>query len=539
MSWLSSLSIRFKILSIVVIAILGFSIILAFNFSVTSANKTSLQQIRDIYFPTLERIDASQVRLDKIKETLNAAASSAELDMLEESDAFAQAMEQGFAEVMRLDDETQGGVKRLQDQFQQYYQQARKLTVGIIDGNMAAADIGNSVKAMRASLKDFSSSLKAFRGASYQRFTDSIDAVNDNSKKALEVGFMVSLLAIFIVLVVGYFISTMISRNILHVVNSLEEMGRGEGDLTKRLEASGNDEIGRLALAFNTFVAKLQTIIKQIADSTFKVSSAAEEMSSISEESKRNSDRQLHETEQVAAAINQMSATVQEVSQNASSAASSAHEASDQANSGRNVVEQTISSINELASGVEKASEVIHKLESDTENIGVVLDVIRGISEQTNLLALNAAIEAARAGEQGRGFAVVADEVRTLASRTQESTEEIHSMIESLQSGSKNAVEAMDLGRQQAHASVQQAGEAGESLNAITGSVSSISDMNTQIATAAEEQSAVSEEINRNITNITQLGEQATEGASQTSRASDELARLAAELQTTVSQFRT
>jgi len=248
--------------------------------------------------------------------------------------------------------------------------------------------------------------------------------------------------------------------------------------------------------------------------------------------------QQQSEVNQVATAMNEMSATVQEVASNASHAAQAAQDASEQAGEGLKVVDHTISSINNLANAVEEASGVINQLESDTDNIGVVLEVIRGISEQTNLLALNAAIEAARAGEQGRGFAVVADEVRTLASRTQESTLEIRSMIESLQSGSTQAVEVMTKGKEQAAISVGHAQKAGESLNGITQAVSSISDMNTQIATAAEEQTAVAEEINQNIVNISQLGEQAVSGAQQTSDASEELARLSNELQMMVGQFR-
>ncbi|NIA02649.1 MAG: methyl-accepting chemotaxis protein, partial [Planctomycetia bacterium] len=251
-----------------------------------------------------------------------------------------------------------------------------------------------------------------------------------------------------------------------------------------------------------------------------------------------NVDKQQAETGQVATAMNEMTTTVQEVACNATQTAEAANKANTETDSGRQIVTKTIESITELASEVETAAITIQQLESDSENIDSVVDVIRGISEQTNLLALNAAIEAARAGEQGRGFAVVADEVRTLASRTQESTLEIQSMIESLQTGAARAVEVMEQGRNKAQGSVENAARAGESLNVITSTVATISDMNTQIASAAEEQTAVAEEINRNIANISLLGDQTSEGARQTAASSEEMAQLAVQLQGLVGQFK-
>jgi methyl-accepting chemotaxis protein len=226
------------------------------------------------------------------------------------------------------------------------------------------------------------------------------------------------------------------------------------------------------------------------------------------------------------------------VARNASSAADEAHTADLEAQQGKQVVSETTQAISSLANEVDNASTVIQKLESDSESISSILDVIRGIAEQTNLLALNAAIEAARAGEQGRGFAVVADEVRSLANRTQESTQEIQKMIEKLQSGASDAVEVMVKGRDWANTSVEKAEQAASALERITKAVDVINSMNTQIATAAEEQSAVAQEIDRNVTNIHQVSNQTADGATQTAGASDELARLATDLQQLVSHFK-
>jgi len=311
-----------------------------------------------------------------------------------------------------------------------------------------------------------------------------------------------------------------------------------EGNLTVRADYQGKDELGRVANAFNRMGERFQAMVQQLSGATSQLAAAAEETSAVTEQTSSGIRQQQSETEQVATAMNEMTATVQEVAHSAASAAEAAHKADEEALAGKQVVTRTIDVIDSLASEVEKAAGVIHQLEQDSEQIGTVLDVIRGIAEQTNLLALNAAIEAARAGEQGRGFAVVADEVRTLASRTQQSTAEIQGMIEKLQNGAANAVKVMEASRTQAQAGVEQVAQAGASLDSITRAVGTINDLNAQIASAAEEQSSVAEEINRNIVNISQVADQTSQGAQQTAAASEELARLAEQLQSLVGQFR-
>ncbi len=288
---------------------------------------------------------------------------------------------------------------------------------------------------------------------------------------------------------------------------------------------------------YNKFIDAVASVIKNSKDTAEHLTNATETMRQQSDSAKQGVSRQQSEIDQIATAINQMTATVQEVARSATDAASAASQADQEANNGKNVVTQTVDSIQTLATNVELAADVIQQLEVDTSDIGSVLDVIKGIADQTNLLALNAAIEAARAGEQGRGFAVVADEVRTLASRTQESTEEINIMIEKLQSGAKNAVTAMETGREQARTGVDQALLAGQSLDAITQSVATINDMNTQIASAAEEQSKVAEEINRNVVNISQVADETASNVSQAADQSYELGNLASVLNSEVEQF--
>ena len=329
-------------------------------------------------------------------------------------------------------------------------------------------------------------------------------------------------------------------RAVLGSIHRLAEVSArmADGDLTAKVTLDTRDEMLSVAESFNNMSESFHNLVSQVISSTSQVASAAEELSAITEETSSGISRQQHETDQVATAINEMSATVQEVAGNATSASEATQAAEQEAAMGKQVVGNTIDSINRLADEVNRASDTIKEVESDSEEIGTVIDVIRGIAEQTNLLALNAAIEAARAGEQGRGFAVVADEVRTLASRTQSSTQEIQGMIERLQNGARRAVDAMVQSSEQAVHGVETAAEAGSSLEKITTAVSTIADMNTHIASAAEEQSAVAEEINRNIANISHISESNSEGAGQTATASAQLASLATELQQMVSRFR-
>jgi methyl-accepting chemotaxis protein len=348
--------------------------------------------------------------------------------------------------------------------------------------------------------------------------------------------FMVGIVAATFV---AWGIDALITLPLQNAAAAMRDISEGEGDLTQRLKVKGKDEIAQLAQAFNRFAEKIQGLVAQVTGFTATLASAATEMSAITETTSVGARRQHEETDQVASAITQMMSTVNETARNANEAATAAQHADIETNAGRDVVSKTVSSINSLAHEIDRVTTVIHRLGDDTANIGKVLDVIKGIAEQTNLLALNAAIEAARAGEQGRGFAVVADEVRTLASRTQQSTREIQEMIERLQSGSKEAVAAMDESRSMAQATVDQSSKAGESLDIIAGAVSTINTMNTQIATAMVEQNAVAENINKSIINISQVSDQTTEGSQQTAKASSDLSRLAVELQTLLSQFKT
>ncbi|MCW3148965.1 methyl-accepting chemotaxis protein [Stutzerimonas stutzeri] len=348
---------------------------------------------------------------------------------------------------------------------------------------------------------------------------------------------VIGALAIIIGLVAAASISRMIVVPLRQTVVQAQRVA--SGDLTQSQASTRGDELGQLQNAMHDMTDSLRGLIGRIGGGVSQIAAAAEQLSSVTAQTSAGVEKQREETDQVATAMNEMAATVQEVARNAEQASVAAQQADQQSRQGDRVVRGAIGEIGNLSAEVEHSAQAIEALNTESGRIGSVLEVIRAVAEQTNLLALNAAIEAARAGEQGRGFAVVADEVRALARRTHDSTEEIEGLIGNLQRVAQQAVEQMETSRNLTQHTVELANEAGTALGRITESVSTIEQMNQQIAAAAEQQSAVAENISESVTRVRDIGEQSASASEQTAAASAELARLGAELQGLVRQFRT
>ena len=350
----------------------------------------------------------------------------------------------------------------------------------------------------------------------------------------LVVGLLV--IATALTLLFAWLLTRSITAPISQALDAAEEIA--EGDLTRPIKVDGNDEAGRLLAAMAKMQDKLRDTLQRIAGSATQLASAAEELNAVTDESARGLTQQNNEIEQAATAVNEMTSAVEEVARNAVSTSEASRNATTSASDGRDLVQETVSAIERMSGDVQATATLIGELANESRDIGKVLDVIRGLADQTNLLALNAAIEAARAGEAGRGFAVVADEVRALAHRTQQSTSEIERMIGSIQAGTEHAVDSMRNSTERAESTLNIAKGAGMSLDTINTAVIEINERNLVIASAAEEQAQVAREVDRNLVNIRDLSVQSATGASQTSAASGELSRLAVDLNGMVGRFR-
>ncbi|MCQ4237706.1 methyl-accepting chemotaxis protein [Stutzerimonas stutzeri] len=347
-----------------------------------------------------------------------------------------------------------------------------------------------------------------------------------------------ALIAVGVILLLLGMLMRVLMRPLTDMGRAMANIAEGEGDLTRRLTVQSHDEFGELASAFNRFVERIHTSIREVSSATQQVNEVAARVLAASNSSMANSDEQASRTNSVAAAINELGAAAQEIARNAADASQQASGARHQAEDGRQVVEQNIRAMRELSAKISASCSQIEALNAKTVDIGQILEVIKGISEQTNLLALNAAIEAARAGEAGRGFAVVADEVRNLAHRTQSSAQEIQQMIEQLQVGAGASVQTMTESQRQSESSVSIADRAGERLGEVTQRIGEIDGMNQSVATATEEQTAVIESLNMDITEINTLNQQGVENLQSTLRACGDLDQQARRLKQLVDSFR-
>lgn len=524
MSWFNNLSFRYKLL--LPLAILAVLVVVLGSVSYVQSNKLAqaTKVLSDSIIPKLDKL----ISADRdIYQALSAERSILFMNVKDE--AFPAQVEFHKENVQQVGDR----IKAIKD---------------VVDDQQTLAAI-DSIIASHARWKSLSHEVVSLRAAntrqgrrdavslSFGAAADAFDDVRGQidvlvEKTATQVDVMegetdqqisatqssvltVTLIAVVICVGVAIVFPPMVLGPINRMIGYTDDLAEGSGDLTRRIRVKSEDELGHLSSGFNAFLNNLQNLINQVKTTAMHVHDGMDNVSALSDRSKHSVADQQAQIEMVATAMNEMVQSIHEVAQNAEQARMAAEKANSEAEGGLHVVNDTSSSINQLADEVVNASGVIEELQGAIGNIGAVLGVIRGIAEQTNLLALNAAIEAARAGEQGRGFAVVADEVRALASRTQQSTEEIQDMIQTLENKASKATQVMESGRSKAEASVEKASRMNEVLDTINTAVSEINNMNAQIASAAEEQSSVSDEISTSITSINDL-------ASDTSKTSEE-----------------
>ena len=526
----------FSLIIIMLIVTAGIGI---YNLSMMNEQMSKIINVSAEKVKLAARVNQGALAVSRAEKNIILADSKAAMD--EYADFIAQTRDEMLERRATLRNLVNDNGKRLLDEFAATWDEYIEVNLQIRD--LARANLNDKAIALSKNegrrLNDLAISQMANLVNAIEQ-----DMANDELKaqarhsSAYSLMLVITLIGLIAGIVIAIFISSRITGALNRLSHRMNDIADGEGDLTVTVDDSSKDETGDVARAFNKFVAKIRTTITSVASETTQVASTSEELSIVSNTTSEAVKKLHDETQQVATAMTQMNATIQDVANSAENAASSASDSNNNAKAGESMVNETVHAVDNLTKEINQSASAIEKLQADSENISTILDVIKGVSEQTNLLALNAAIEAARAGEQGRGFAVVADEVRTLAQRTKESAANIEQMIDKFQSGILTAIEVMTKSQQQTDLVVEKVSKTGETLRTINDYSSAINDMNAQIASAAEQQAVVAEEISRNVVSIKQVTEQSSAATEQTSTASNEMAILGNNLLKLVQQFK-
>ena len=538
MEFLQRLSIAKKVYLIPFIGTISFIVYLVLATVTALNNVKTLESTRDIQFPVLQAAESGLVALERVKESLASAVTTGDEEALKISDGFAEQLKKQLNQVSQLDAALRQEISPILSSFDDYYTVAFKVSEEMVSNTADMATIGERSQKMNADYDNTVKKLSQFRDVQLKDFTASIDDANQQASTLITVGIVMGIFTTFVLFLTAVLVVGGIKSSLLSIIKSLKDLAKEDGDLTVRIQTKSKDELGDLAFWFNSFMEKLQGVVKEIVNTALPLSSLAKDLHQLTDDTNKTIAVQRQAADKAKFAVDNMSSSVIAEASSANEASSAANDSNNAADRGQQTVGVTVNNIRQLASNVQEASDVILKLETDANQVGAVLDVIKGIAEQTNLLALNAAIEAARAGEQGRGFAVVADEVRTLASRTQKSTEEIQKTIEQLQSAARSAVQKMQQSTVQADQSVNSANQAGESLQVITTSIRRIREMNQHIASATEEQQVMANTIVNHVVDIVKHTEHSSLSAGNIAKASRELANLAQNLENIARLFR-
>lgn len=538
MTFLRSLSIKAKILSLTGLAVVGFLVNLLISYNLNTENSQRLADIQSIYFPVVEESKANIVRLARIEELLSTAVSTGEMDFIEAADLEHNNILAGLQKIQSIWSSRSGEINQLKAEFLSYYTVASKVSVSMLDGSFDPTTLSGQIDRMNSSLENTKTQMASFSDASLNAFNDTVSASNNAAQNVQSISLIIALVTLGVMLLAAWAIASTLNVSLNSLLVSLRAIATGDGDLTQRIKKESYDELGQVVDSFNLFIDKLHGNISELLSNTQPLTSVASDLNALTSSNSKITEQQKRATESVSIAMDNMVASMTQVSTNASLAAETAKDADNLAKEGRTVVNQSVNSITALAKEVENSSDVIRQLEADTTNVGSILDVIRGIAEQTNLLALNAAIEAARAGEAGRGFAVVADEVRTLASRTQTSTTEIQDVIEKLQQAALSAVKAMDESQEQARLSVENAHRTDTSLAEITNKIELITEMSSQIAKVIDQEQQSISTIKDNVMGIESTSEEAMKGMGQVAASSGSLNNIAEAIRYVTGQFK-
>ncbi|MCB4795680.1 methyl-accepting chemotaxis protein [Pseudomonas sp. NP21570] len=538
---LKNLSLTAKLSLVPAVALVGLVLYVVYTSLQLSATDSRLVLLETRSYPTLEKADAVIFQFSRVPALLNNAVAAGEPGILDEAREVLQqidSQQQALASLLSEQRQQHQALSDWRKAVRDYADNALAASTKLIDGSASFDDLRPSLDRMASDLAHAQKLGSDFRAQAYDDFQQTLVQTREANAATTRLGIILSLVLVVLVSLGAWLVIRSVMVNIRGVITSLQSIARGDGDLTQRVNVESNDEIGAMIELFNSFLDKLQRTIRQIIEAANPLGQVSKELYKLTQGSEENAKSQQHHTDSITRDILTMTGSIQEVAQRSQQASDEANSAARQAATAREHVGSLSTGISDLGDSVMGAVKAMEQLEEETQEVGSVLTVIRSIAEQTNLLALNAAIEAARAGEQGRGFAVVADEVRNLAQKTAASTAEIQQIIQRLQNSANTVLNVMTSNGEKSRASIERSIEATQLLEAIAGTVNQIDELNAGIAQFTQEQIGLSSSI-RQETQVLQQDAQATaNGAEATARLGEQLVSTGDHLRAATGQFR-
>jgi methyl-accepting chemotaxis protein len=531
-------SIRLKVLAIPTIAVVCIIATLIVNLIVRDSNHKLLDEAETTQFPALQIAERNLVRLEQLDSTLASGVTTGDEDMVVAAREIRDALVKDFAASKQIAPSYAAEVRKLEEEFSAYAKNAFGLTESMIDGSADFSQIPAKARLKNEQFETVHASLTAYRDARLNRFTGAISEAKSNTSEGTIYSTAIGILAVIMLFAAAIPISRGIVNSVNSVVSSLRAIAEENGDLTIRLKKTSDDEIGDLVFWFNSFMDKLQQIIIRVVDTAGPIAQTATTLNDFVTDTLSTSDQQKRRAAEIEQSAVNITSSVKQVAENADMASASAEDTAKIAAEGQSSILATVSNIDQLATDIEASASTIEELEETAKKVSLVIGVIKNIAEQTNLLALNAAIEAARAGEQGRGFAVVADEVRSLASKTQQSTDEIQETINALESGTERAVQMMKSSTVKTQTCVESVNEAGERFQTIVKKIDQNGELNSNIAQASHAQNKLSDELKSHASVISESSQKSHSATTQLAKNIQELGTLSDSLKSVADQFK-
>jgi len=538
MNFFNNISIFKKVIAIFILAVIIFALNLSISVISINKNRTTLNYMEQQVYQRVELANQNVFFIQRLDELYTQSVSFADEDLLTNAGTMYESLRKNLQQLDNVDPSQANQLNNLSAKLTRYNDMTIKLAKGMLAGTIDMANIGQISQEKSQAYEAVLNEIQNYKQEKVLEFKQSIKEAGDRSEQSLWLTLSIGIALLIVMFIVTIAIARAISSSARNVAQSLSELADGKGDLSHKLNVSGSDELGQVSSNFNRFLGLLGDSIRRVVNVTDPLLASSHSLKQRMENATHATQRQSHDASAVQVSMEDMRHSVIEISQNARQAASAAQIAEKEAMQGMTVVQRTIDISQELNTGIQAASNSINELARDTENVTSILNVITSIAEQTNLLALNAAIEAARAGEQGRGFAVVADEVRALASKTADATTEIRHVLQNLKTAAISSVSTMNVAMSKSSENETNAQNTGSALKSIQQQIVSINSMNTHIASATEEQASVASQVVDNVVNMNASFEQTLQILSQVRNVSEGLVDFANELKNATSQFK-